>query len=301
VPGGQDASGRTPDGDGGGALIRVHEILRPPARPADAHKGTAGLVLVVAGSRGMAGAAALAGNAALRAGAGLVHIATPDAALDTVAALAPCCTTAPLPDDGRCVTREAADEVLRLAQGRHVVALGPGLGQTEGVAGVVFSVLAHVGLPLLLDADALNVMGHHARNVLKTAWGRVILTPHPGEAARLLDASARDIQADREGAAARLAALGGVAVLKGAGTVVCDGRRLYVNATGNPGMATAGAGDVLTGLVAALVAGGMPPFEAAVLGVWAHGRAGDLAADRRGLLGLTALDILDCVSEALRV
>jgi len=267
----------------------------------DAHKGTAGRVLVVAGSRGMAGAAALVGNGALRGGAGLVKIATPDVILDTVAALAPCCTLAPLPDDGTSLVREAADGVLRLAKDRHSLAIGPGLGQTDGVAAVVTAVLARAVVPIVLDADALNVLGRHAAVVLKSAHVPVIVTPHPGEAARLLGQTVKQVQGDREASAAALAAVGAVAVLKGHGTIVCDGRRLYVNQTGNPGMATAGSGDVMTGLLAALVASGMEPFDAAVLAVWAHGRAGDLAAERLGILGLTALDILDCLPQALRL
>ena len=282
-------------------MNRVTEIPKPPPRPADAHKGTAGLVLVAAGSRGMAGAAALTGNAALRGGAGLVRIATPDAALDTVAALAPCCTTAPLPDDGACVKPRAAGRILELAAEQHVLAMGPGLGQTLGVKSVVRAVLVALEIPVVLDADALNVLAGNAEESLAKARVPLLLTPHPGEAARLLARDVRDVQADRRGAAAQLAALGAVAVLKGAGTVVCDGRRLYVNETGNPGMATAGSGDVLTGLMAALVASGMEPFDAAVLAVWAHGRAGDLAAERLGVLGLTALDVLRCVPEALRL
>ena len=282
-------------------MIRVRDIPRLPARPIDAHKGTAGLVLIVAGSRGMAGAAALAGNAALRSGAGLVKIATANAALDTVAGLAPCCTTAPLPDDGASVSREAAPIVLKLAEGWQAIGMGPGMGQTEGVSGVVLAILAHTTIPVVLDADGLNVLGKHAQSVFRDRRAPLIVTPHPGEAARLLGATAKEIQADREAAAARLAALGAVAVLKGAGTVVCDGERMYVNTTGNPGMATAGAGDVLTGLVTALVAAGMAPFDAAVLGVWAHGRAGDMAAERWGILGLTALDILNCVPQVLRL
>ncbi|MCX5649100.1 MAG: NAD(P)H-hydrate dehydratase [Planctomycetota bacterium] len=282
-------------------MKRITDIPQPPSRPRDAHKGTAGLVLVVAGSRGMAGAAALVGNGALRAGAGLVRIATPDAALDTVAALAPCCTTAPLPDDGACLRAEAAERVLELADGQDAVALGPGLGRTPAIRSVVRAVLEGVEIPIVLDADGLNAVAADAAEVVARARNGLILTPHPGEAARLLGTTVKAIQADREAAAERLARLGAVAVLKGAGTVVCDGQRLYVNETGNPGMATAGAGDVLTGMMAAFLAAGMPMFEAAVLAVWAHGRAGDLAAERLGILGLTAMDLLDCVPEALRV
>ncbi|MGB2797724.1 MAG: NAD(P)H-hydrate dehydratase [Phycisphaerae bacterium] len=282
-------------------MKRVRDIPKPPVRPVDAHKGTAGLVLVVAGSRGMAGAAALVGNGALRAGAGLVRIATADAALDTVATLAPCCTTAPLPDDGACLRAEAAERILELAADQDAVALGPGLGRTPAVGSIVRAVLEGLEIPIVLDADGLNAIAADAAETIARARNGLILTPHPGEAARLLGTTVKAIQADREAAAERLARLGAVAVLKGAGTVVCDGERLYVNETGNPGMATAGAGDVLTGMMAAFLAAGMPMFEAAVLAVWAHGRAGDLAAERLGILGLTAMDLLGCVPEALRV
>jgi len=285
-------------------MHRVTDVPQPPSRPAGAHKGTVGLVLVVAGSRGMAGAAALVGNAALRTGAGLVRIATPDAALDTVAGLAPCCTTAPLvdrPAGQDAVGAENAKTVLDLSDGQDALAMGPGMGRSEAVVRLVRDVLAGTTVPVVLDADGLNVLADGARAALGRATPPVLITPHPGEAARLLGASAKEVQADREAAAAALADWTEVAVLKGAGTVVTDGSRLYVNETGNPGMATAGAGDVLTGMMTALVAAGMEPFEAAVLAVWAHGRAGDLAAERLGTLGLTAWDILGCVPDALRV
>jgi len=230
-----------------------------------------------------------------------VKIATPDAALDTVAALAPCCTTAPLPDDGASVKPAAAGRILELAAEQNVLAMGPGLGQTLGVKSVVRAVLVAIQIPVVLDADALNVLAPDAAEALRKARVPLIIMPHPGEAARLLGTSAKDVQTDRQGAAMRLVGLGTVAVLKGAGTVVCDGRRIYVNETGNPGMATAGSGDVLTGLTAALIASGIAPFDAAVLAVWVHGRAGDLAAERMGVLGLTALDILGCLPEVLRL
>ncbi|MGB2755621.1 MAG: NAD(P)H-hydrate dehydratase, partial [Phycisphaerae bacterium] len=220
---------------------------------------------------------------------------------DTVATLAPCCTTAPLPDDGACLRAEAAERILELAADQDAVALGPGLGRTPAVGSIVRAVLEGLEIPIVLDADGLNAIAADAAETIARARNGLILTPHPGEAARLLGTTVKAIQADREAAAERLARLGAVAVLKGAGTVVCDGERLYVNETGNPGMATAGAGDVLTGMMAAFLAAGMPMFEAAVLAVWAHGRAGDLAAERLGILGLTAMDLLGCVPEALRV
>ncbi len=283
-------------------MMDVTEVPPPPARSEDAHKGSAGLVLVVAGRRGMAGAAALVGNAALRGGAGLVRVATPDDCLDTVAALAPCCTTAPLPVPlGAWGGAGQARVVCGLAEGWDALAMGPGLGQAGSVSYLVRGVLAGVEAPIVLDADGLNVIADDPAAALGAAKAPVVITPHPGEAARLLGCSPKDVQADRPAAATRLAALADVAVLKGAGTVVTDGRRLYTNRTGSPAMATAGAGDVLTGLLAALLAAGMDPFDAAVLGVWAHGRAGELAAETHGVLGTTALDILGCLPRALAV
>ncbi|HUU30659.1 MAG TPA: NAD(P)H-hydrate dehydratase, partial [Phycisphaerae bacterium] len=212
---------------------------------------------------------------------------------------------APLPDDGACMTEDAAGIVLGLAEKQNAIAMGPGLGTTDGVAAVVRTVLARAETPVVLDADGLTVLGTRLAETLAGRRASTLLTPHPGEAARLLGQSVAPNQADRPAAAQAhadpSAHPGAVAVLKGAGSIVCDGRRLYQNRTGNPGMATAGSGDILTGLLAALVAGGMEPFDAAVLAVWAHGRAGDLAAQRLGILSLTALDILSCLPEALSV
>ena len=163
-------------------MNRVTAVPRPPSRPPDAHKGDAGRVLVVAGSRGMAGAAALVGNAALKSGAGLVKIATPDPALDTVAALAPCCTTAAMPDAGGRLLGKAAAMILKLAAGHDAMAMGPGLGQSPSVAAVVRTVLARSAIPVVLDADGLNVIAPVARAALGRASAPVIITPHPGEA-----------------------------------------------------------------------------------------------------------------------
>lgn len=268
-----------------------------PARPRDGHKGTFGRVLVVAGSRGMAGAAVLAGTAALRGGAGLVRVATPDAVLDTVATGFPCYTTAPLPCDpnGR-ITHLALGPILDLADDADVVAVGPGLGRT---AGLMERLIACVSAPLVLDADALNSLAPLG-TVLKSRSAPTVLTPHPGEFARLADVTIAEVQANREAWAVRFPAeCGGVLLLKGAGTLVSDGTRLYRNTTGNPGMATGGTGDVLTGLVAALLAR-LGPFDAACLAAHLHGLAGDRAAAALGEDGLTALDLLNHLPDAFR-
>ncbi|MDK1030829.1 MAG: NAD(P)H-hydrate dehydratase [Planctomycetia bacterium] len=272
-----------------------------PIRTADAHKGDVGRLLVVAGSLGMAGAASLVGNAALRSGAGLVKIAVPRCAQPTVAALAPCCTTVPLPDtEGGTVAKRAAGEVIELARGHDCIAIGPGLGTGEDVAFFVRAVMESIEIPALVDADGLTVLARALGGIdgFAAFAGRLVITPHPGEAARILSTTTAEVQELRQDVAGKLASPGIVAVLKGAGTIVCDGEKLYLNETGNPGMATGGAGDVLTGVISALVGQRLSLFDAAQLGVHIHGRAGDIAAKSIGQLGMTAMDILHCIPQA---
>jgi ADP-dependent NAD(P)H-hydrate dehydratase len=283
------------------ALIRVESISYLPPRPADSHKGLYGTVLVIAGSRGMAGAAALVGASALRSGAGLVRVASPAEVQPTVASFEPSYMTYPLPDDGEGMIRlDASIPALdRLIASADVVAVGPGLGQSDGVRGLVRWLIESNDRPLVIDADGLNSLAGQTQ-LLSGLTRPVVLTPHPGEFARLTGAEVRAVQADREAHAARLAATADplVVVLKGAGTVVTDGRRVFVNKTGNPGMATGGAGDALTGVIAALIAQKLPAFEAAQLGVYIHGLAGDIARDQNGVIGMIAGDIVDALPDA---
>ena len=267
-----------------------------PPRPADAHKGTFGHVLVVAGSRGMSGAAVLCGTAALRGGAGTVTIASPEEIQPTVAAGQPCATTAGLPQtDTGTVAVHALPTVLHHAKRATALAVGPGLGQRRAVAGFVTRLLHETSVPIVLDADGLSAL---VDPIARTA--PTILTPHPGEFARLLGIPTADVQANRQTLAVQFAARRKVIlVLKGAGTLVTDGRRLYVNRTGNPGMATGGSGDVLTGLIAALLGQRLEPFAAAQLGVHLHGLAGDLARDDLGEDGLIATDLLRYLPDAV--
>jgi NAD(P)H-hydrate epimerase len=279
--------------------VPVTTVPQLPPRPADAHKGTFGKVLVVAGSLGMSGAAVLAGSAALRGGAGLVQVAVPDAVAGIVAAGNPCYMTVLLPADvaGR-LARIALPRLLELVEAASAVAVGPGLGQGEEVSDVVRGLVRQTGVPLLLDADALNVLGPDPA-VLKERPAPTVLTPHPGEFARLTGTDTRSVQADRAGRARAFAeAFGVVLLLKGAGTVVTDGRQVYVNTTGNPGMATGGSGDVLSGLLGALLATGLEAFSAAVLGAYVHGLAGDRARDVRGETSLIATDLVDFLPAA---
>ncbi len=287
-------------------MDEVADIPKLPARRRDAHKGDFGRVLVVGGSRGMVGAPALAANAALRGGAGLVVVAAPETVQLTVAALCPCATSVPLPcDSDGLPVPQAARRMRSVAEGCDVLAVGPGMGVGRGAEGLVRAALEQ-DRPVVLDADGLNNLARVDGWPAARRCG-LVLTPHPGEMARLTGGSIRDIQADRRGAATAAAgewARGPkgpplVVVLKGAGTVVTDGHRVFVNATGNPGMATGGSGDVLTGLVAAFIGQGMEPFDAACLGVHVHGLAGDLAAEQRGEASLIASDLIELLPAAL--
>jgi len=281
--------------------VVVTQVPSLSPRAPDSHKGDFGRVLIVAGSRGMSGAAVLAATTALRGGAGLVRVAVPADVLAIVAAGNPCYMTAPLPHDeqGR-LAAQAEAEVLRLAAASDVVAAGPGLGHTAAVAAVVRALLAGHAGPLVLDADALNVLAGQTES-LRGRPVSPVLTPHPGEFARLLGRQVSADPAERQDVAVRFAAEHGVVlVLKGHGTVVTDGRRVYVNTTGNPGMATGGSGDVLTGLIAALLGQQLEPFAAAQLGVHLHGLAGDLARDDLGEASLIATDLIAYLPRTFR-
>jgi NAD(P)H-hydrate epimerase len=282
--------------------VVVTAVPTLPPRAPDSHKGDFGRVLLVSGSRGMSGAAILCGTAALRGGAGLVRVAVAADILPIVAAGNPCYMTAPLPDDGQGhLGPQAEGELLRLAGASDVVAIGPGLGQGPAVAAAVRALLAQFAGPLVLDADALNVLAGHTEE-LRGRKVPAVLTPHPGEFARLSGRKVSGDPAARRDAAVQFAAEhGAVLLLKGRGTVVTDGRRVYVNTTGNPGMATGGSGDVLTGLIAALLGQRLEPFAAAQLGAHVHGLAGDLARDDMGEVSLIATDLLAYLPRALRV
>lgn len=279
-----------------------------PPRASDAHKGDFGHVLIVGGSRGMTGAPRLAAWGALRAGAGLVTMAVPDSQAPVVAAGGPLeAMTLGLADRSDAVGPRAAQAVLRWMGPRRIscLVLGPGLSSGPGPRVVVRRLLAGARVPIVLDADGLNAVSLGAWAERRPA--SLILTPHPGEMARLLGVGVSAVQSDREAAARRAAKrFGAVVVLKGRHTVVSDGRSAYVCHAGNPGMATGGTGDVLAGVVGALVAqvraedDSQRLWRAAVLGVSLHARAGDLAAQRRGRVSLLAGDVVDALSDAFR-
>jgi NAD(P)H-hydrate epimerase len=264
-----------------------------PERPADGHKGSFGHVLVVAGSRGKTGAAVLAAEGAVRSGAGLVTVACPDslhAILETKCTEA---MTVPVAEaDGGCFASAGQETVLDLAGERDVVALGPGLGRSGETQAFVRGIVERLDRPLVLDADALFAVAEDP-TVLRRRRASAVLTPHPGEAARLLDVSARQVNHDRPTAARRIAELtGAVTLLKGAASIVAspDGL-LWVNPTGGPALGSGGTGDVLAGMVAALLAQGVEPVLAAALAAFVHGAAADRIAARQGDAGLAARDL----------
>lgn len=278
-------------------------LPRLPVRPRDAHKGRFGVVLVVGGSIGMTGAIGLAGQAALRGGAGLVRLAVPEPTLPIVAGYEPSYTTIPLPADaaGR-IAFGAWQRIHDEAARADWVALGPGLGRSWGLTRLVTRLFAELPNPMVVDADALNALSKENGQLPPPAGVR-ILTPHPGEFRRLVGPPADTRQPlERRWQLARehAAAWGVTLVYKGHPTLVTDGKQCYLNPTGNPGMATGGSGDVLTGLIAALGAQHLEAFAAAQLAVYLHGLAGDLAANDLGEESLIASDLLRYLPQAFR-
>ena len=258
-------------------------------RRRDANKGDFGRVLIIAGRKGMAGAAILCARGALRAGVGLVTFFVPNEIIPIVQSAVP---------EATCLRKTPTPEDLAIYD---AIAIGPGLGTGEGAKNVVSYITENFGGKIVLDADALNVIA--GTNIIFDE--DTIITPHPGEAARLLGTSVEVIQAKREAVSALLAEkLGCVTVLKGAGTLVSTAYptlEMYINTTGNPGMATGGSGDVLTGVIAALAAQGMPSLIAACTGVYIHGLAGDLVAKGIGEDGLVAGDLPDGIAHAIKL
>ncbi len=279
-------------------LIETIPRLKP--RAVDAHKGDFGKVCIIAGSIGMSGAAALAGRSALRAGAGLVRVATPKSVLPVVASIEPSFTTIPLPEDnsGR-ISAKAINIILEAVVQNDALAFGPGIGTSGGLRSILEILLEQDDLKLVVDADGLNNLAG-IKDWPGKCKAKMILTPHPGEMKRLWSGLYRELLPDgRQQQAAQLAQqTKNVVVLKGAGTVVTDSEKVYINKTGNPGMATAGSGDVLTGVITALLGQGLSDFDAAVLGVYVHGLAGDIAAEKLGQVGMITTDIIDALPEA---
>jgi NAD(P)H-hydrate epimerase len=281
------------------AVEEVAALL--PARPGDLHKGAAGRAYILAGSRGLSGAAILAARACMRGGAGLVEVGLP-AELDGIfSAAALECLSHPLPQtEGGGLARAAAAAVAEKFAAADAVAAGPGLGREAETAALLREVMRGVKAPVLVDADGLYLLGLEG---LRRARLRGVLTPHPGEMARLFGVGAPEVQRDRLGWARRLAGETGTAViLKGYLTVVAaPDAETWLNPTGNAGLASGGTGDVLTGVVLAFLAGGASPAAAARAGAYVHGLAGDVAAEASGERALVAGDVLEALPAAFRL
>ncbi len=282
------------------SLRIIQSVPTLPPRADDAHKGDFGTVLIIAGSQGMGGAAALAGQAALRSGAGLVRVACPKGISATVAGFEPAYTTIPLPEDpqGR-ISEQALGGILDAVQACDVVAMGPGLGTSHALQTLIETLIQDRSLKLVLDAVVLNNLCRISQWPHRVQ-AQLTVTPHPGEMKRLWASVFRSpLAQDRADQGAQLAqASQSIVTLKGAQTVVTDGESVYINQTGNPGMATGGSGDVLTGVIAALIGQGQSPLDAAILGTHIHGLAGDLATQLVGQISLCAPDIIDSLPKA---
>ncbi len=288
----------------------MENLLRAlTTRPRDGHKGTFGTVLVVGGSWGMSGAVTLCGMSALRSGAGLVKLAVPERILPIVASIGLEYTILPLAEDGDGrIASSALVSLQNTTENATVVAIGPGLGQSEELDALVTALWKNLPIPAVFDADALNALARYATKnggKLPTHAGERVITPHPGEFSRLVPTvRSSDVEGQRL-AAVELAHENEITVvLKGTKTQITDGNATFRNTTGNPGMATGGSGDVLTGIVAAVCAQflrrGFSFFDAVRLAVFLHGRAGDLAVEELGECSVIASDLIRFLPKAMK-
>lgn len=273
-----------------------------PTRFANSSKGDYGKIIIVSGSKGMTGAGCLCASAALRSGAGLVYLAVPSSLMPIYETVVKEAVTVPVEDEGQgYFTGKYADRILKNFENKDIAVLGPGLSLNEGVGDVVFEIIKNANIPLIIDADALTLISRNT-SILKNLKAGAVLTPHPGEMARLTGIKVEDIQSNRLEVAKEFAVKWGViTVLKGARTIVAlpDGT-VYINPTGNAGMATGGTGDVLAGIIAALAGQKAKLSDAAVMGVYLHGLAGDRVAASKGEHGLIAGDLVEELPYAMK-
>ena len=278
------------------SFAEAPEAVALPERPRDGHKGTFGTAVVVAGSLGLTGAAYLSATAAARAGAGMVRLLVADGIYPILAAKCTEVMATPVPEvaPGH-IGHSAHDTVMRHLEAAAAAVIGPGLGRDRSTWRLVYDVVAHASLPMVLDADALNALAENRRALKKLGKGKGrVLTPHPGEMARLTGKTAAAVNQDREAIAAAAAEdWGAVVVLKGPRTVVAaPGGRISVDPHEVPALASGGTGDVLAGVIGGLLAQGCDPFTAAVTGVYVHAEAGRAVSERLGDSGLLASDLL---------
>ena len=282
------------------SITRQHVASLIPQRPPDAHKGVFGHVFVVAGAPGFTGAASLACEGAVRSGAGLVTVGVPESLNPIMEVKTTEAMTLPLPETGRhTLSRAAVEPAVEFAKKCSAVALGPGISRDKETESFVHEFLKKIELPVVVDADGLNALAPHM-DVIKARQAPTVLTPHPGEMSRLVDKPAAEIQQDRRGCAVEFARKWNVVlVLKGHGTVVASpSGEARTNPTGCSGMASGGAGDILTGLIGGLLAQGLSAWDAAVIGVYLHGLAGDIASEKCTEWGMVASDIVRALPAA---
>lgn len=282
-------------------MVKQH-ISKIPRRKADMHKGDFGHVFVIAGSRGMTGAAFLASHAAMLSGSGLVTCGVPKGLNLILEIKLTEAMTLPLPETKEgALGLSAKDGILEFSKKADVIALGPGLSRSAETGKLVRALLPKLDKPVVLDADGIVALAGDL-DVLKKRSAPTVLTPHPGEMARLLGKDVRAIQAAREKTASAFAKkYGAVLALKGYRTVVADPKgNTYINKTGNSGMASGGVGDVLTGMIASFIGQGLAPYSAAVSGVYLHGMAGDIAANEKGQFSMIASDLLAALPRVIK-
>lgn len=281
----------------------VHEhISKISLRQKDSHKGDYGKVFVVAGSRGMTGAAFLCSQGALLSGSGLVTNGIPKSLNYIMETKFTEVMTLSLPETKNgSLSFEAEKNILDFSKKCDVIAIGPGLGRRAEVYKLVREIVKTLKTPLVLDADGINAF-EGKMDLLKKHKAKIVITPHPGEMARLIGKEISEVQSDRVGTAKKAAKLtDSVVCLKGHATVVADpAGNTYVNETGNSGMATGGTGDILTGMIASFIGQGIDVFSSAVIGVYLHGLAGDIATDKKGPFSMIASDILTYLPEAFK-
>ena len=283
-------------------MVRIKELNHEdvlkilPDRPDWGHKGTFGKILLLCGSRGYTGAAYLAAMGALRCGAGLVFLGVPESVYQIEAVKLNEPVVFPLPDREGMLSAAALPEILKKLPQMDAVLIGPGLGQSEGTLAVLQAVLEKAACPVVVDADGINLLTKH-KDVVRGRTNPTILTPHDGEFRRLGGV----ICEDRMGSAAEMARdLGCIVLLKGHRTCITDGLVGYRNVTGNPGMAVGGSGDVLAGMITALLGQGIGPLEAAAAGAWLHGAAGDACAQKLGQYAMLPTDMLEELPRLLK-
>ena len=289
-------------------MVKTKKLPKLNPRKSNSHKGSYGRVLVLAGSPGLTGAAYLCSKAALRSGSGIVTLGVPESLNSVMESKLTCVMTHPLPETkASTLSNKGKKKIMKLCESHDVVALGPGLSQQPETRELILWLIQNIDRNMVIDADGLNALSDKV-NVLHKIKRHAVLTPHPGEMSRLTGlGSAKNVQKERLNTASqfiqsiqkKLNNEGKLTlVLKGDKTIVANSRKVYVNRTGNPGMATAGTGDVLTGIIASLIGQGYDVFDASQLGVYIHGLAGDIAAKKKGEHSMIASDIIEYLPDA---